>query len=530
MRFIFNKILTFNYLKQFIFLICFLGASFSNSFQIFAQKSKIDSLINLLPTSKEDSTLVKLYTDIAWAYRLSTPDSSLIYGEKAILLARKIKYKIGEAKALSNMGVALRIKGNYEKALSMYMAALSIGDSLNDDKGISHLYNNIGVIYRTQGLMDKAGEYFRKSLEIKQKIGDEAGIGTAYNNIGEILEEGKNYKEALEHFHKALAIRGKLNDKRGVGVSLNSIGDLYLRIGEIDKALEYFEKSLILKKELNDKEGICVTYHSMSECFRQKNDLKTAMIYASKSLEIAQEMGARLRIMRAYQIMEKIAADSKDFEKAYQYLWLFKSYQDSLYDEKQSMQIVEMQTKFQTNQKEQELLLQKSENQYQKKLLIGVSIGLFSMLILTFLLFYNFRAKKKAKELLEALYFELNEQKEEITVQAEELREANDEILSMNDNLEKTVKERTQQIERQNVQIIGYAFANAHRVRGPLARILGLVNLMKKGIEPSEIPQYVEMLDTSAQEMNEVVKEINEILEEEAKEKWSLSRLKKMLE
>jgi signal transduction histidine kinase len=189
-----------------------------------------------------------------------------------------------------------------------------------------------------------------------------------------------------------------------------------------------------------------------------------------------------------------------------------------------------MQTKFQTNQKEQELLLQKSENQYQKKLLIGVSVGLFTMLILTFLLFYNYHAKKKAKELLEGLYFELNEQKEEITVQAEELREANEEILSMNNNLEKAVKERTQQIEKQNVQIIGYAFANAHRVRGPLARILGLVNLMRKGIEPSEIPQYVEMLDTSAQEMNEVVKEINEMLEEEAREKWSLTRLKKMLE
>lgn len=500
---------------------------------ILAQKARVDSLSSFFNQPRSDSLQVSWLNDLAWAYRLYKPDSAIYYATLASQLAEKIGYADGRAKALSTLGASSRILGNYDKALAYYLESLHIRDSLKDLHAISHIYNNIGVIYRTQGMMDKAEEYFLKSLAIKQQFNDKAGIATAYNNLGEVLlgkEQENHIDKAIDYFQQALQLREKLGDKRAIGVSLNSLGDAYCRKGNSEKAMSYLEKALEIRKKIGDTEGLCVTYYDMADCFARNQQLATANLYAQKSLAIAQEMNSRQRIMRAYELLEKIAVQLEDYKNAHRYLTKFKAYKDSLYDEQRTMLIVEMQAKFQTQQKEQELILQKTQNEHQKKWLWGISIGLMISLILSFLVYRNYYEKKKAHELLRELYLELNEQKEEITVQAEELKEANDEILMMNENLERIVKERTQKIEQQNIQIIGYAFANAHRVRGPLARVLGLVSLMKKGVSVEELPQYLEMLDKASQELNTVVKEINEMLEEEAHEKWSLVELKKMLE
>jgi hypothetical protein len=84
----------------------------------------------------------------------------------------------------------------------------------------------------------------------------------------------------------------------------------------------------------------------------------------------------------------------------------------------------------------------------------------------------------------------------------------------INENLEKLVQERTDKISQQNQKLIDYAFRNAHNVRGPLARILGLVNLIS--IEHKETNSiYVSRLSESAEELDSSIKDMSKLLEEE---------------
>ncbi|NJL15415.1 MAG: hypothetical protein HC913_22020 [Microscillaceae bacterium] len=68
---------------------------------------------------------------------------------------------------------------------------------------------------------------------------------------------------------------------------------------------------------------------------------------------------------------------------------------------------------------------------------------------------------------------------EEILAQTEALQQQKEEILSLNQHLEATVKTRTAQMNQQNETLREYASLNAHKVRGPLARILGLIYLLQ---------------------------------------------------
>jgi signal transduction histidine kinase len=101
----------------------------------------------------------------------------------------------------------------------------------------------------------------------------------------------------------------------------------------------------------------------------------------------------------------------------------------------------------------------------------------------------------------------LNDQKEEIIQQKEKLTE-------LKDQLEKLLKLRTERVQEQDESIRKYTFMNAHGVRSPLARILGLINLTDmEDMSNDEIRKfYMKELQVNAQELDDIISEMNEVL------------------
>jgi signal transduction histidine kinase len=102
-----------------------------------------------------------------------------------------------------------------------------------------------------------------------------------------------------------------------------------------------------------------------------------------------------------------------------------------------------------------------------------------------------------------------------IKTQKAELERTKEELQELNENQERTIDERTRDVIKQSEKILEYAHINAHSLRGPLARVLGLVNLINKAEDPDEIKDMVKRLDVSAHELDGVVRDINKRLNEE---------------
>lgn len=111
---------------------------------------------------------------------------------------------------------------------------------------------------------------------------------------------------------------------------------------------------------------------------------------------------------------------------------------------------------------------------------------------------------KRTKELKE-LNVKVLKQNEEISAQKEAIKLAND-------NLEQKVIERSQQLNYQNEKFREYSFANAHKVRAPLARIMGLIYLLDK--DDKNTTFYYQELYNAVHELDDIVREMNKILEE----------------
>ena len=114
---------------------------------------------------------------------------------------------------------------------------------------------------------------------------------------------------------------------------------------------------------------------------------------------------------------------------------------------------------------------------------------------------------------LERLNTQLKAQKQMLYKIIQELYEKEKDNLLKSEEL----VAQKEEIELQNQKLIEYAFYNAHKVRGPLARILGLVYLLKREAEKIgfvDNDQYLEKLSESANELDIAVREMSQNLNE----------------
>lgn len=100
----------------------------------------------------------------------------------------------------------------------------------------------------------------------------------------------------------------------------------------------------------------------------------------------------------------------------------------------------------------------------------------------------------------------LQEQNKKILLQKEEIE-------VINNNLAHLVEERSSKVLEHENRFVHFAHINAHRVRGPLARILGLLNLIDLEEDTQKALNHtLPLIKSNAQELNHVLKEVDTIL------------------
>jgi ligand-binding sensor domain-containing protein len=122
---------------------------------------------------------------------------------------------------------------------------------------------------------------------------------------------------------------------------------------------------------------------------------------------------------------------------------------------------------------------------------------------------------KKVNDMLHENQHEITAQNEELSQQSQKLTLANNEIIQLNLTLEKKIKEKTLHLRTQNEKLKDYAYYNAHKIRGPLARILGLIILMQEESDTLQMTVYLSLLKIVADELDTKIKEINDILSDD---------------
>ncbi len=117
---------------------------------------------------------------------------------------------------------------------------------------------------------------------------------------------------------------------------------------------------------------------------------------------------------------------------------------------------------------------------------------------------------------------ELKLKSEQIETQNEELVQSQERLNEINQHLEDLVLKKTEDIKAQNEKILRYAFFNAHHVRGPVARVLGLIQLSKLETDLN-YQWFFEKVEHETKQIDDIItgiaKELDEIDQQNATQK-----------
>lgn len=105
------------------------------------------------------------------------------------------------------------------------------------------------------------------------------------------------------------------------------------------------------------------------------------------------------------------------------------------------------------------------------------------------------------------LVAKLKNKTEEIEVQNEELKQSQEMLHELNLHLEDLVTMKTHNIEMQNEKLTKYAHSNAHDVRGPIARMLGLIQLSRLEADVN-YRWFFEKMEHETNEIDRITKRI----------------------
>ncbi|MDP1745474.1 MAG: tetratricopeptide repeat protein [Bacteroidota bacterium] len=371
--------------------------------------SIIDSLLLVLKNTPKDTSKVKALIELSRHYvSAGSYEKALQCADQVQELSGNLNYQQGMANSYSLMGVISSDQGNYEKALAYHLKCLKISEEIDFKKGIANSYSSIGIIYWHQGNEESALDYYWKTLKIQEEIGDKRGIAKSYNNIGIIYKMQGNDEKALNSYLKCLKGMEEIGDKKGIAGSYNNIGTVYEHQKNYEKALEYYMKSLKIKEEIGNKPGTVACYINIGSVYIRLDNFEKSSPYLYQSLALSKEIGFKLGIKETYNALSDLYDGMGDYKQALEYHKLYSGIKDTLLNEQSSKQITEMNTKYDTEKKDKELIkkdteITKQQAETDKQILQrnAFIIGFALVIVLAFFIFKGYRQKQSANKLLE---------------------------------------------------------------------------------------------------------------------------------
>ena len=355
-----------------------------------AQSSKIDSLRFIIKFNAENAQKVNAYKALAQAMMFKDFDECQTANAAGAKLAEKLNDFASLAEFKKTMGVSWYFKGSYDSAAVYYYIALDILKKTDAPLVKAGVLNELGKLYRKTKDLDRALQMYDEAFDIYKRVNAENDMATILNESGVVFEYKEDYAEAIKRYKSSLAIREKLNDAVGKAYSYNFLGGVYTLQKKFIEAEEYLQKALKLRLQLKDSFSIALSYSDLGYMYKEQGNYSNAAAQYSLSNALATKIQYAELLQSNYKELAAIAEKTGNFALSLAYYKRQTALKDSIYSGDKMKQIEQLNAKYQTEKKEQQLKLQKAEITQKNYLLWGLGIVIM-LIILSGISFYRKR-------------------------------------------------------------------------------------------------------------------------------------------
>jgi signal transduction histidine kinase len=405
-----------------------------------------------------DSLQVSVCNRLAEKYLYNNSDSSIFFGKIASQAAKKLRLNRESAIAYNHIAKTYYVSGSYFESLSYADSAQTISKKYGFKPELAVSINTRGLIYLGQERLKESIPEFTKALVLNRSLKDSAKIAANYFNIGLAYDELRQLDRAFLNLNKALLVAKQCKDGHLHQMSLNRIGEIHYHARNYKQAL-YFYRSALGFVDYQDNWEKGFAYSGIAQALYELKRYPQARDYAIKSFVLMKELKADWDTERAANILSKCYAALKNYQKAYEYQTLARTYGDRILNEKKEKEINYLH--LQDKKSENADLLRENEKSRQvirnNRIVISLT-ALFSLLLIAALFFLRRNIVRK-----NALNIELKHRNDEVQIQKEEIQMQREELVSLN-----KTKDRI-------LSVIG------HDLRSPFASVRQMLELIRSG-------------------------------------------------
>ena len=379
-------------------------------------------------------------------FRKGEYSEALIIYKKALSSYQNLAFTVGTSTISTSIGDVYRYLGDYARAMEYYLQALKLAEELEDIPRQAGSLNSVGLIHFREKNYDKALGFFERGLALSEELGYDVYIAACVANIADIHSERGDHEKALQFHLRSLELDKKQQNLDGQAQSLSSVGRVYEAMKDYDKAISNFEASLSIADSIGAARSVALNCNNLSRVHRTENRLQTSLQYAQRALVSAIKQDFQEQISASHLNLAKTYSAMNNYEAAYENHMAYAAVKDSVYNGNRIKQIAEMQTKYETEKKEQKIASLQIETRNETFKRNAYALGFIGTFVIAGLVIgwlnYRIRKTKSIREKENLLNREkIRSYEKELIQFTQNTIEKTNRIESLNLELEKVKKE-----------------------------------------------------------------------------------------
>jgi len=380
-------------MKKFLTLLI----SILSVFSVYGQNERqIDSLNTLLETLTEDTLKAKTLYNIAVLNIQSGNDSiAFEYLNRAKEIAGSSDFKRLLIRINYQFGIAKSGKELHTEALEYFYESLKLAEESGDNYFVILLDITIGESLRALEKRTEAFRHLYHAIYISKSTGNENMLAYAYDRIAAVYFEVPDYDTTIYYANLSLELSKKINDREIMYRVLNILGAAYIKKQNYNQSLDYLYEALSIARELNDERNVPNIMNNISGNYYTKGNYKKAIDFALQSLNISEKYRVKAYMYVSSMILSKSYYKVGEYKKAYEYFAKMDSVSAFLREEIGNKKIVELERKYESEKKQNEIETLRDRNNLQKFLLL---VSLFGIFILIAFFVYILLSRKRLQK------------------------------------------------------------------------------------------------------------------------------------
>jgi two-component sensor histidine kinase len=364
----------------------------------------------LTEAQPDSKATAELYVAIGRTHANSSqPDSATWYFEKARTVYIELGDLAGEANVLSKLQWVAKYLGEYEKAARLAFEVLRIREEVGDPVPIAIATSDIGDALYNQSKYEEARKYAQEGYEqLKAIDAPPVDLGVAAQLLADIVLQLGEHETALQYADEALLARERAGDPLDIALSQNTRGNILKFMERYEEALEAYQSAREEAVATGFISLEMAVLHNTGDVYYRMGRYQAALPVFRSLVERLAETGEQFKLPKNLLMLSRTYEGLGQYDSALVYHIRYKAVSDSLFSEEADARVAELQTRYETTQKEATIAQQK-EQLNRERTIRWYSFGFAGLLLLlALLMFQGYRTISRKNKAIEALMHEIH--------------------------------------------------------------------------------------------------------------------------